>query len=132
MLRSPTAASLGTWGYANALRLHGIYLTYLRTGDTRYLDYVKAWADSVIGPQGNIYTSSAQTTVRTLSALEDHLVSFVLDNFLATTSESDEVTDERFDDPGIDHRTALRDLANSPNEVLGVRDALLQQVRPTA
>ncbi|MCY1072919.1 helicase-related protein [Archangium lansingense] len=30
-------------------------------------------------------------------ALEDHLVSFVLDDFLATTSESDEVTHERFD-----------------------------------
>ena len=29
--------------------------------------------------------------------LEDHLVSFILDDFLATTSESDEVTDERFD-----------------------------------
>jgi len=29
-------------------------------------------------------------------ALEDHLVSFVLDDFLATTSESDEVTDKRF------------------------------------
>lgn len=29
-------------------------------------------------------------------ALEDHLVSFVLDDFLATTSEYDEVTDERF------------------------------------
>jgi hypothetical protein len=30
-------------------------------------------------------------------ALEDHLVSFVLDDFLAATSESDEVTRERFD-----------------------------------
>jgi len=30
-------------------------------------------------------------------ALEDHLVSFVLDDFLATTSESDEVTDGRFE-----------------------------------
>ncbi len=30
-------------------------------------------------------------------ALEDHLVSFVVDDFLATTSGSDEVTDERFD-----------------------------------
>jgi helicase-like protein/SNF2 domain-containing protein len=30
-------------------------------------------------------------------AIEDHLVSFVIDDFLATTSESDEVTDERFD-----------------------------------
>jgi hypothetical protein len=30
-------------------------------------------------------------------ALEDHLVSFVLDDFLATTSDSDEVTDEHFD-----------------------------------
>lgn len=31
------------------------------------------------------------------AALEDHLVSFVLDDFLATTSESDDVTDERFE-----------------------------------
>ena len=31
-----------------------------------------------------------------VGALEDHLVSFILDDFLATTSESDEVTDERF------------------------------------
>ena len=30
-------------------------------------------------------------------ALADHLISFVLDDFLATTSESDEVTHERFD-----------------------------------
>jgi hypothetical protein len=30
-------------------------------------------------------------------ALEDHLVSFIIDDFLATTSESDEVTDARFD-----------------------------------
>ena len=30
-------------------------------------------------------------------ALEDHLVSFILDDFLATTSESDEVTYERLD-----------------------------------
>ncbi len=30
-------------------------------------------------------------------ALEDHLVSFVLDDFLAMTSESDDVTDQRFD-----------------------------------
>ncbi len=30
-------------------------------------------------------------------ALQDHLVSFILDDLLATTSESDEVTDERFD-----------------------------------
>ena len=30
-------------------------------------------------------------------ALEDHLVSFVIDDFLATTSESDEVMDERFE-----------------------------------
>ena len=32
-----------------------------------------------------------------VGALEDHLVSFVLDDFLSTTSESGEVTDERFD-----------------------------------
>lgn len=30
-------------------------------------------------------------------SLEDHLVSFILDDFLATTSESDDVADERFD-----------------------------------
>jgi hypothetical protein len=33
-----------------------------------------------------------------VGALEDHLVSFVLDGFLGTTSESDEVSDERFDE----------------------------------
>jgi rhamnogalacturonyl hydrolase YesR len=70
MLRSPTPAALGDWGYANALRLHGIYLTYQRTGDARYLRYVKAWVDAVIGTQGNIYTSTSKTTVRTLSALD--------------------------------------------------------------
>ena len=79
MLRSPThlktdgTGAFNGWGYAYALRLHGIYLTYLRTGDTRYRDYVKAWVDAVIGPTGNIYTSNTQTTVRSLNAL-DHIL----------------------------------------------------------
>src|SRR6185436_16649768 len=46
MKRFPTAADLGSWGYAKSLYLYGQYLVYKRTGDRRYLDYVKVWVDS--------------------------------------------------------------------------------------
>jgi unsaturated rhamnogalacturonyl hydrolase len=75
MLRVPNSRlkSDGTqaaWGYAYALFLHGIYLTYLRTQDPRYLAYVKNWIDGVVGSQGNIYADSTKTSVRSLDALD--------------------------------------------------------------
>ena len=54
MKRYPTAADLGSWGYAKALYLFGEYLIWKRTGDDRYLQYVKAWVDSHVDAQGNI------------------------------------------------------------------------------
>jgi hypothetical protein len=39
---------------------------------------------------------------------------------------------QRLDHLGVDDRTTLRDLANSGQELIGIRDTLLQQVRATA
>ena len=37
--RYPTGESWKGWGYAKALYLYGVYLTYLRTRDPRYLEH---------------------------------------------------------------------------------------------
>jgi unsaturated rhamnogalacturonyl hydrolase len=54
MKRYPTASALGSWGYAKALFLFGEYLVWKRTGDSRYLQYVKNWVDSHLDAQGNM------------------------------------------------------------------------------
>jgi unsaturated rhamnogalacturonyl hydrolase len=54
MKRYPNPAELGSWGYAKALYLFGEYLVWKRTGDPRYLQYVKGWVDSHVDAQGNI------------------------------------------------------------------------------
>src|SRR5215212_3182608 len=54
MKRYPTAESLKGWGYAKSLYLYGQYLVYLRTGDRRYLDHIKAWVDLHIDDKGTI------------------------------------------------------------------------------
>src|SRR5215475_1399933 len=54
MKRYPTAADLGSWGYAKALFLLGEYLVWKRTGDSRYLQYIKDWMDSHVDSQGNL------------------------------------------------------------------------------
>lgn len=41
MKRFPTAQDLGSWGYAKSLYLYGQYLVWRRTGDKRYLQYIK-------------------------------------------------------------------------------------------
>src|SRR5207245_3984854 len=45
MKRYPTAKDLGSWGYAKSLYLYGQYLVWKRTGDPRYLQYIKEWID---------------------------------------------------------------------------------------
>ena len=55
MLRRPTPSSLGGWSYANAFHLLGMHRTYQRVGDPRYLQYLEAWVDSLVGSQGNLY-----------------------------------------------------------------------------
>ncbi|MFB9903739.1 glycoside hydrolase family 88/105 protein [Allokutzneria oryzae] len=49
-----TPATLGGWGYTRGLYLHGQYLVYKRTGDKRYLDYVRAWVDRFVSADGSI------------------------------------------------------------------------------
>jgi unsaturated rhamnogalacturonyl hydrolase len=54
MKRYPTGRELGSWGYAKSLHLFGQYLVYKRTGDPRYLAYVKDWIDSHVDENGRI------------------------------------------------------------------------------
>jgi unsaturated rhamnogalacturonyl hydrolase len=52
--RNPDAAQFGTWGYAKALYLMGQYMVWKRTGDPRYLQYIRAWIDAHVDANGNI------------------------------------------------------------------------------
>src|SRR5215470_5152331 len=52
MKRYPNPAEFGSWGYAKALYLFGEYLVWKRTGDPRYLQYVKGWVDAHVDAQG--------------------------------------------------------------------------------
>lgn len=54
MKRYPNPAEFGSWGYAKALYLFGEYLVWKRTGDPRYLQYVKGWVDAHVDAQGNL------------------------------------------------------------------------------
>ena len=54
MKRYPTAKDLGSWGYAKSLYLYGEYLVWKRTGDCRYLQYIKDWVDSHVDADGNV------------------------------------------------------------------------------
>jgi unsaturated rhamnogalacturonyl hydrolase len=54
MHRVPAAVDLGRWGYQQSLYLYAEYMVYKRTGDKRYLDYVKSWADAHVDPNGKI------------------------------------------------------------------------------
>jgi unsaturated rhamnogalacturonyl hydrolase len=54
MKRYPKAADLGSWGYAKALFLVGEYMVWKRTGDPRYLQYIKDWVDLHVDAQGNM------------------------------------------------------------------------------
>jgi unsaturated rhamnogalacturonyl hydrolase len=54
MKRYPTAQDLGSWGYAKSLYLYGQYLVWKRTGEKRYLQYIKDWVDSHVDAEGNV------------------------------------------------------------------------------
>jgi unsaturated rhamnogalacturonyl hydrolase len=57
MKRFPTAQDLGSWGYAKSLYLYGQYLVWRRTGDERYLQYIKNWVDSHVDNEGNVFNT---------------------------------------------------------------------------
>ncbi|WP_285750877.1 glycoside hydrolase family 88 protein [Lentzea sp. NBRC 105346] len=56
-----TPDKLGGWGYTRGLYLYGQYLVYKRTGDKKYLDYIKAWVDRFVKPDGS--TSQGYTNL---------------------------------------------------------------------
>jgi unsaturated rhamnogalacturonyl hydrolase len=68
MLRSPLPQNLGDWEYSRALVLHGMYLLFKRTGDVRYLNYLKAWVDKHTNTNGDIINDDG--SVRSLNALD--------------------------------------------------------------
>ncbi|MEU0572074.1 glycoside hydrolase family 88 protein [Nonomuraea sp. NPDC005983] len=52
-----TPGSLGGWSYPQGLYLWGQYLFWQRTGEARYLQYIKDWADRFVDGNGNISQS---------------------------------------------------------------------------
>ncbi|HXM34161.1 MAG TPA: glycoside hydrolase family 88 protein [Pyrinomonadaceae bacterium] len=60
MKRFPTAQDLGSWGYAKSLYLYGSYLVWRRTGDKRYLQYLRDWVDSHIDGEGNFFNADKE------------------------------------------------------------------------
>src|SRR2546430_5103740 len=56
MIRRPPRSTL--FPYTTLFRsLYGQYLVFKRTGDPRYLDYIKAWVDRFVRPDGTISNS---------------------------------------------------------------------------
>jgi unsaturated rhamnogalacturonyl hydrolase len=49
-----TPQTLGSWGYQRGLYLFAQYLVYKRTGDPRYLEYIKTWVDRFVDADGHI------------------------------------------------------------------------------
>ncbi|MGN9842572.1 glycoside hydrolase family 88 protein [Nonomuraea sp. H19] len=49
--------TLGGWSYPRGLYLWGQYLVYQRTGEARYLQYIKDWADRFVDASGGISQS---------------------------------------------------------------------------
>jgi unsaturated rhamnogalacturonyl hydrolase len=80
MKRYPTAKDLGSWDYAKSLYLYGQFLTYKRTGDPRYLKYIKDWIDMHVDEQGIVRSANAQGEVQEVKF--DSLDSMVPGNLL--------------------------------------------------
>jgi unsaturated rhamnogalacturonyl hydrolase len=80
MKRYPTAKDLGSWGYAKSLYLYGQYLVYKRTGDPRYLKYIKDWIDMHVDEQGIVRSMNAQSEIKEIKF--DNLDSMLPGNLL--------------------------------------------------
>ncbi|MBN2546820.1 MAG: glycoside hydrolase family 88 protein [Spirochaetes bacterium] len=50
----PTTITQKGWEYNNSIVLHGIEKVYKKTGNKKYLDYIKKWVDYYIDESGNI------------------------------------------------------------------------------
>ncbi len=67
MKRFPTPQDLGSWGYAKSLYLYGQYLVWRRTGDERYLRYIKDWIDSHVDHDGNVFNTDKDGKITPIS-----------------------------------------------------------------
>jgi unsaturated rhamnogalacturonyl hydrolase len=54
LARSPDPKQFGSWAYPRGLYLFGQYLVYRRTGDARYLQYIRDWVDTHIDAEGHL------------------------------------------------------------------------------
>ena len=80
MKRFPTATDLGSWGYAKSLYLYGQYLVYKRTGNPRYLQYIKVWMDSHVDANGVVTNTNAEGKLTEIKF--DNLDSMLAGNLL--------------------------------------------------
>ncbi|HEY8188112.1 MAG TPA: glycoside hydrolase family 88 protein [Pyrinomonadaceae bacterium] len=80
MKRYPTASDLGSWGYAKSLYLYGQYLVWKRTGDARYLQYIKDWVDSHVDADGRVTNTDKDGKVTNIGF--DNLDSMLPGNLL--------------------------------------------------
>ena len=80
MKRYPTAKDLGSWGYAKSLYLYGQYLVWKRTGDPRYLQYIKEWIDSHVDVNGTVTNTNNDGKISEISF--DNLDSMLPGNLL--------------------------------------------------
>lgn len=71
--RVPDAKTM-PWRYPRALFLYGLYQLHLRTGDARYLDYLKRWADTHVDASGNMFDDGGRKTPVNLSNELDQLL----------------------------------------------------------
>ena len=83
MKRYPTAKDLGSWGYAKSLYLYGQYLVYKRTGDPRYLKYIKDWIDDHVDANGIVTNATSANEQGAVSEVKfDNLDSMLPGNLL--------------------------------------------------
>ncbi len=80
MNRYPTAQDLGAWGYAKSLYLYGQYLVWKRTGEHKYLQYIKDWVDTHVDRDGNVTNVSRDGKVTPIAF--DNLDSMLPGNLL--------------------------------------------------
>ncbi|MGW4214240.1 glycoside hydrolase family 88/105 protein [Lentzea sp. NPDC004789] len=53
-MRQYTPETLGGWGYTRGLYLWGQWLVFQRTKNKKYFDFIKAWVDRFVGPDGRM------------------------------------------------------------------------------
>lgn len=56
-MRQYTPETLGSWGYTRGLYLWGQWLVFQRTKNKKYFDFIKAWVDRFVGPDGRMSRS---------------------------------------------------------------------------